>query len=71
LQAKLLGDLDERPVVNVMLSPDWYAMSAAVERALAPYGLQARLDVAAALYGTARAQQQQQESVGSVYASLN
>ncbi len=42
--------------MNVMLSSDWYAMSEAVERALAPYGSQARLDVAAALYGTAHAQ---------------
>jgi hypothetical protein len=48
LQAKLLGQLDERPVVNVMLSPEWLHVRAAMLAALAPHP-QARLDVAAAL----------------------
>lgn len=48
LQAKLLGQLDERPVVNVMLSPEWLHVRAAMLAALAPHA-QARLDVAAAL----------------------
>lgn len=26
LQAKLLGELDERPVVNVLISPEWLAL---------------------------------------------
>jgi hypothetical protein len=49
LQAKLLGDLDERPVVNVMLSPEWLHVRAAMLAALAPHP-EARLDVAAALF---------------------
>lgn len=30
LQAKLLGDLDERPVVNVLISPEWHALRARI-----------------------------------------
>jgi len=37
LQAKLLGDLDERPVVNVLVSPEWVALRAQIVHALAPY----------------------------------
>ena len=37
LQAKLLGDLDERPVVNLWLSPEWQAVRAALLTALGPY----------------------------------
>ena len=37
LQAKLLGDLDERPVVNVVLSADWIALREALFTILAPH----------------------------------
>jgi len=37
LQAKLLGDLDDRPVVNVLVSPEWVALRAQIVQALAPY----------------------------------
>jgi hypothetical protein len=37
LQAKLLGELDERPQVNVLLAPEWVTVRAAVLAALAPY----------------------------------
>jgi hypothetical protein len=37
LQAKLLGDLDERPVVNVLLTPEWATVRAVIVEALAPY----------------------------------
>ena len=52
LQAKLLGDLDERPVVNVLVTPEWHALRETMLRALAPFPA-ARLAVAAALQGTA------------------
>ncbi len=48
LQAKLLGEISDAPVVNVMLSPEWLTVRAAMLTALAPHP-QARLDVAAAL----------------------
>lgn len=50
LQAKLLGDLDERSVTQVALiqSPDWQRLRSAILAALAPYP-EARLAVAAAL----------------------
>jgi hypothetical protein len=48
LQAKLLGDLDERPVVNVLLSPEWVTVRSALMAALAPHP-QARQDVVLAL----------------------
>ncbi len=48
LQAKLLGDLDERPVVNILLAPEWVAVRGALLRALAPYPT-ARTAAAAAL----------------------
>ena len=37
LQAKLLGELDERPVVNVLVSPQWLAVRAAMLDALRPF----------------------------------
>jgi hypothetical protein len=37
LQAKLLGDLDERPVVNVLISPEWLALRGRIVAALARY----------------------------------
>jgi len=52
LQAKLLGELDERPVVNVLVTPEWHALRETMLRALAPFPA-ARLAVAAALQGTA------------------
>jgi len=46
LQAKLLGDLDERPVVNVLLSPEWLVLRGQLVAALAPFP-EARVAVAA------------------------
>jgi hypothetical protein len=37
LLAKLLGELDERPQVNILLSPEWIAVRAVVLEPLAPY----------------------------------
>lgn len=37
LQAKLLGDLDERPVVNVLVQPEFQRVQVAIVAALAPY----------------------------------
>jgi len=37
LQAKLLGDLDDRPQVNIVLSPEWAQLRGRIVRALAPY----------------------------------
>jgi hypothetical protein len=48
LQAKLLGDLDERPQINILVSTEWLTVRSALMRALAPYA-EARLAVAAAL----------------------
>jgi len=48
LQAKLLGDLDERPVVNVLLSPEWAQLRGQLVAALAPFP-EARVAVAAVL----------------------
>jgi len=48
LQAKLLGDLDERPVVNVLLSPEWAQLRGQLVAALAPFPA-ARVAVAAVL----------------------
>jgi hypothetical protein len=45
LQAKLLGELDERPQVNVLLAPEWLTVRATVLTALAPYP-EARVAVA-------------------------
>ena len=45
LLAKLLGDLDERPVTNVLVSAEWVTVRTAMMEALSPYP-QARLAVA-------------------------
>lgn len=45
LQAKLLGELDERPQINVLVAPEWLTLRAAVLEALRPYP-DARLAVA-------------------------
>lgn len=37
LQAKLLGQLDDRPAVNIWLSPEWAAIEGAMVEALAPF----------------------------------
>jgi hypothetical protein len=37
LLAKLLGELDERPVVNLNLSPEWLELRAVMVAALEPY----------------------------------
>ena len=37
LQAKLLGELDERPVVNVLVTQEWATVRGALLAALAPY----------------------------------
>ena len=48
LQAKLLGELDERPVINVLLSPEWQQLRGQIVAALAPFP-EARVAVAAVL----------------------
>jgi len=48
LLAKLLGQLDERPQINVLMAPEWLQVRAALLTALAPYA-EARQAVAAAL----------------------
>jgi hypothetical protein len=45
LQAKLLGELDERPHVDIMLTPEWLSARAALLAALQPYP-EARVAVA-------------------------
>ena len=48
LQAKLLGELDDRPHVNVLLAPEWVTVRATLLAALGPYP-EARAAVAAEL----------------------
>ncbi len=48
LLAKLLGELDERPVVNVLISSEWIGIRTAILQALLPYP-DARSSVARAL----------------------
>jgi hypothetical protein len=36
-QARLLGELDERPQVNVLLAPEWVSIRAGLLTALGPY----------------------------------
>ena len=48
LQAKLLGDLEDRPQVNILVAPEWVSVRAALLTALAPYG-EARAAIATAL----------------------
>jgi hypothetical protein len=50
LQAKLLGELDERPVVNVLVSAEWLQVRSVLLSALAPYP-EARVAVAERLRG--------------------
>ncbi len=45
LLAKLLGELDERPVMNVLVSAEWVMVRTAMMEALGPY-TQARVAVA-------------------------
>jgi hypothetical protein len=37
LQAKLLGELDERPTVNILVSGEWVSIRTALLAALGPY----------------------------------
>ncbi len=37
LQAKLLGELDERPVTNILVAPEWITTRAVLMDALAPF----------------------------------
>lgn len=48
LLGKLLGDIDERPQVNVLIAPEWLALRGMLMTTLAPYP-DARQAVAAAL----------------------
>jgi len=48
LQAKLLGELDDRPVVNLLVLPEWLRVRGTLLSALAPYP-EARTAVASAL----------------------
>ncbi len=48
LQAKLLGQLDERPQVNVLVAPEWLKVRGTLLAALAPYP-EARVAVAGQL----------------------
>lgn len=48
LQAKLLGDLDDRPTINIVASPEWLALRGQIVAALQPFP-EARAAVAGAL----------------------
>jgi hypothetical protein len=48
LQARLLGELDDRPQVNILVSPEWGLVRQALVGALVPYP-DARVAVAGAL----------------------
>jgi len=48
LQAKILGELDERPTVSLVVSPEWAQVRATLLVALAPYP-EARVAVASRL----------------------
>ncbi|PLS85350.1 MAG: hypothetical protein CYG60_13110 [Actinobacteria bacterium] len=52
LQAKLLGNLDERPAVNLYISTEWLELRAVIVSALEPHP-DARNSVLRALEGTA------------------
>jgi hypothetical protein len=54
LLAKLQGQLDERPIVNVLISPQWVALRAVILQTLAPYP-DARAALAEALHEAERA----------------
>lgn len=48
LQAKLLGELDDRPQINVLVTPEWHQVRSLLLTTLAPYA-DARAAVAASL----------------------
>jgi hypothetical protein len=48
LLAKLLGELDERPQINVLVDPEWLSLRTVLLEVLRPYG-EARAAVATAL----------------------
>ena len=48
LLAKLMGELDARPVVNLVVSPEWLQVRATLLMVLSPYP-EARIAVAGAL----------------------
>jgi hypothetical protein len=48
LLAKLVGELDERPQVNILVAPEWLTVRSTLLAALSPY-VEARVAVAAAL----------------------
>jgi hypothetical protein len=48
LQAKLLGELDERPTINVLLAPEWLLVRSTLLEALSPFP-DARVAVASRL----------------------
>jgi hypothetical protein len=50
LLAKLLGELDDRPVVNLLISPEWIELRAVIVGALEPHP-EARGDILRALEG--------------------
>ena len=52
LQAKLIGELDDRPQVNLLVAPQWLELRVQILVALQPYP-EARLAVAEALSGHA------------------
>ncbi|HZC04062.1 MAG TPA: hypothetical protein VE338_00320 [Ktedonobacterales bacterium] len=56
LQAKLLGDLDDKPQVNILIAPEWLTMRATLLTALRPYA-EARVAVATALLALERSQE--------------
>ena len=50
LLGKLAGELDERPVTNILISPEWLELRAVIVRSLEPYP-EARESVLRALEG--------------------
>ena len=52
LQAKLIGELDDRPQVNLLVAPQWLELRVQILTALQPYP-EARLAIAEALSGHA------------------
>jgi hypothetical protein len=51
LLAKLLGELDDKPTVNILISPEWLELRAVIVGALEPYS-EARGAVLRAIGGT-------------------
>lgn len=50
LQARLLGELDDRPQINILVNPQWIELRATILQALQPYP-EARDALAEALHG--------------------